>query len=326
MQPYKYIYGPVPSRRLGRSLGVDIIPFKTCSYDCVYCQLGHTTVHTTERGSWVSCSDVLSELERFLRTDKPDVISFAGSGEPTLNEELGDMIHGIRQMTDVPVAVFTNASLLWMPDVIEDLALADIVSPSRDAALPATAERNHRPAGTMPLDVILEGLTRFCNVYRGRIWLEILLAQGLNDSEEDIAALAAQAAKLRHIERIQLNSVCRPPADSSVKPLTMARLEEIRSRMPGRCEIIASYGKRTHCHGRGCARSHRTPPEHRGRHGRGPWHQQRPLSPPHRLPERKGRAPRGRTRRRHVLFSGGTAPRLSHSPPSDQKTRANPDR
>lgn len=93
----------------------------------------------------------------------------------------------------------------------------------------------------MPLDVILEGLTRFCNVYRGRIWLEILLAQGLNDSEEDIAALAAQAAKLRHIERIQLNSVCRPPADSSVKPLTMARLEEIRSRMPGRCEIIASF-------------------------------------------------------------------------------------
>lgn len=241
MQPYKYIYGPVPSRRLGRSLGVDIIPFKTCSYDCVYCQLGHTTVHTTERGSWVSCSDVLSELERFLRTDKPDVISFAGSGEPTLNEELGDMIHGIKQMTDVPVAVFTNASLLWMPDVIEDLALADIVSPSMDAALPATAERINRPAGNMPLDVILEGLTRFCNVYRGRIWLEILLAQGLNDSEEDIAALAAQAAKLRHIERIQLNSVCRPPADSSVKPLTMARLEEIRSRMPGRCEIIASF-------------------------------------------------------------------------------------
>lgn len=169
MQPYKYIYGPVPSRRLGRSLGVDIIPFKTCSYDCVYCQLGHTTVHTTERGSWVSCSDVLSELERFLRTDKPDVISFAGSGEPTLNEELGDMIHGIKQMTDVPVAVFTNASLLWMPDVIEDLALADIVSPSMDAALPATAERINRPAGNMPLDVILEGLTRFCNVYRGRI-------------------------------------------------------------------------------------------------------------------------------------------------------------
>jgi len=242
-QPFKYIYGPVPSRRLGRSLGVDIIPFKTCSYDCVYCQLGHTTVHTIERGSWVSCDDVLSELERFLRTDTPDVISFAGSGEPTLNEELGDMIHGIKKMTDVPVAVFTNASLLWMPDVIEDLSLADIVSPSMDAALPATAEAINRPAGGMSLDLILEGLTRFCNVYRGRIWLEILLAQGLNDSEEDIEALAAQAAKLSHIERIQLNSVCRPPADSCVKPLSMARLEEIRKRMPGLCEIIASFPK-----------------------------------------------------------------------------------
>lgn len=146
MQPYKYIYGPVPSRRLGRSLGVDIIPFKTCSYDCVYCQLGHTTVHTTERGSWVSCSDVLSELERFLRTDKPDVISFAGSGEPTLNEELGDMIHGIRQMTDVPVAVFTNASLLWMPDVIEDLAPGRHREPVHGRG-PARHGRTHQPPG-----------------------------------------------------------------------------------------------------------------------------------------------------------------------------------
>ena len=125
MEPYKYIYGPVLSRRLGRSLGVDIIPFKTCSYDCVYCLLGRTKTHTSKLAEYVPCDAVLEELERKLSEDKPDAISFAGSGEPTLNSALGNIIAGIKKMTDVPVVVFTNSSLLWKPEVRQNLALAD---------------------------------------------------------------------------------------------------------------------------------------------------------------------------------------------------------
>ena len=123
---FKHVYGPVPSRRLGRSLGVDALTFKSCSFDCVYCQLGRTTNHTIERKEYIPTADILDEVRRKLENgDKPEYISFAGSGEPTLHSGLGDIIRGIKAMTDVPVVVFTNGSLLWMPEVRADLAAAD---------------------------------------------------------------------------------------------------------------------------------------------------------------------------------------------------------
>ena len=130
---FKHVYGPVPSRRLGRSLGVDALTFKSCSFDCVYCQLGRTTNHTIERKEYIPTADILDEVRRKLENgDKPEYISFAGSGEPTLHSGLGDIIRGIKAMTDVPVVVFTNGSLLWMPEVRADLAAADVVIPSLD--------------------------------------------------------------------------------------------------------------------------------------------------------------------------------------------------
>ena len=152
MERYKYIYGPVLSRRLGRSLGVDIIPFKTCSYDCVYCLLGRTKTHTSKLAEYVPCDAVLEELERKLSKDKPDAISFAGSGEPTLNSALGNIIAGIKKMTDVPVVVFTNSSLLWRPEVRQNLALADIISPSMDAVVPQTLQKVNRPCEGLNCD------------------------------------------------------------------------------------------------------------------------------------------------------------------------------
>ena len=238
---FKHLYGPVPSRRLGRSLGVDAIPFKTCSYDCVYCQLGRTTNHGMERAPWVSCDEVLDEAREILALYRPDVLSFAGSGEPTLNSELGCMIAGIKELTDVPVAVFTNASLLWMPDVREDLSLADIVSPSLDAASPAAAQRVNRLCEGLSFEMVYEGLKTFCRTFRGRIWLEILLAQGVNDSEADLQALREACQGLARVERIQFNTVSRPPADKGVLPVARDRLEKIASTFPGRTEIIASY-------------------------------------------------------------------------------------
>lgn len=241
MHRYKHIYGPVLSRRLGRSLGVDVIPFKTCTYDCVYCLLGRTRTHTMELAEYVSSRDILAELERKLAEDTPDAISFAGSGEPTLNSALGDIISGIKKMTDVPVVVFTNSSLLWMPEVRRNLMQADIISPSMDAVCAGTLQRVNRLCEGLDSETIYKGLQTFCHDFTGRIWLEILLAADMNDSDEDIAALAKAAAELDNIECIQLNTVVRPPAEKYVGAVSRERLEAIRDMLPGNVEIIASF-------------------------------------------------------------------------------------
>lgn len=236
---YKHIYGPVPSRRLGRSLGVDIIPFKTCSYDCMYCQLGNTTNHTIERKLYTEPDEILEELGHRLREVQPDFISFAGSGEPTLNSGLGRIIHGIKALTDVPVVVFTNASLLWMPEVRTDLAEASIVSPSLDAARLETAIQINRLATGLSFEQIYSGLQTFCREYSGRIWLEILFVEGINDSPDDIQALAGALRGMTGIERVQLNTVSRPPAEHCARPLSHKRLQAISQLLPGKIGIIA---------------------------------------------------------------------------------------
>ena len=243
MNQHRHIYGPVPSRRLGRSLGVDLLPFKTCTYDCAYCQLGHTTNHTMQRREYVPVDEVLSELAEHLEHDRPDVISFAGSGEPTLHSGLGRCIEGIKAMTDVPTAVITNGSLLWMPEVRRDLAKADMVNPSLDVALPCTARTVNMLAPGLRLRDVLSGLVTFCAEYTGRIWLEIMLAKGMNDSDEDLEALNEVLARLEHVERVQLNTVTRPPADKNVLALSADELKSVQAKLCRESEIIASFPK-----------------------------------------------------------------------------------
>lgn len=238
---FKHVYGPVPSRRLGRSLGVDALTFKTCSFDCVYCQLGRTTDHTLERKEYVPTAEILDEVRRKLENgDKPDYVSFAGSGEPTLHAGLGKIIRGIKALTEVPVVVFTNGSLLWRPDVRDDLLAADVVIPSLDGGDAALLEKVNRPHPDLSFERIVEGLCAFRDAFKGQIWLEVMLLGGVSDDDASVDAVARLAARVRP-DKIQINSVCRPPAESWALPVASARLMEIQRRFPGPVEIIAEH-------------------------------------------------------------------------------------
>ncbi|NMC21094.1 MAG: radical SAM protein, partial [Thermogutta sp.] len=167
----KHIFGPVPSRRLGRSLGVDLVPFKTCSYDCIYCQLGRTTCKTIERKTWVPLELVLEELEEKLHT-RPDYITLSGSGEPTLFSPLDKLIEGIRALTDIPIVALTNGSLLSDSDVQAALLPADLVIPSLDAGNEAAFQLVNRPHEDLAFDRMLEGLVAFRRRFPKEYWLE----------------------------------------------------------------------------------------------------------------------------------------------------------
>jgi len=172
----KNVFGPVPSRRLGLSLGVDIIPYKTCSYNCIYCQLKETTDQRIERASFLPVDKILSEVkEAIAKNERIDYITFSGSGEPTLNSDIGRLIAGTKEMTDIKVAVLTNGSLLYRPDVRRDLMKADLVKPSLDAASEKAFRKINRPHPALDLAKIIEGLRKFSEEFTGELYLEIML-------------------------------------------------------------------------------------------------------------------------------------------------------
>ena len=239
-----YVYGPVPSRRLGFSLGVDIIPFKTCTLDCTYCQLGSTQKTVCRRGSWFPPGEILDQVKEAVESgQKIDVITFSGSGEPTLNRDIGRIIRAIKKMTRIPVVVLTNGTLLTRKEVRRDLAAADIVVPSLDAVPGNLFRRVNRPNRALDPEKIIDGLARFRDEFQGEIWLEIMLIRGVNDSPAHIKALRAAADRIRP-ERLQLNTVVRPPADVKAKPLSPGAMRKIRDALGPRAEIIASFEKR----------------------------------------------------------------------------------
>jgi wyosine [tRNA(Phe)-imidazoG37] synthetase (radical SAM superfamily) len=242
MNTPKYIFGPVPSRRLGRSLGIDLIPFKTCTFDCIYCDLGRTTRTTLSRQSYVSPNKILGELELYLSVleKKPDYITLSGSGEPTLNSSIREIIRRIKQITSTPVAVLTNSSLLSLDEVRRNLSEADVVLPSLDAITPALFEYMNRPHAFLSIEGIISGLIQFRKQYRGQIWLEILFCRGVNDGKEEIEKLKEVIERIEP-DRIQLNTPVRPPAEDFVFPLTLAQLEEIRERLGEKAEIISEF-------------------------------------------------------------------------------------
>ncbi len=241
MKKFKHIFGPVPSRRLGLSLGVDIVPLKTCTLSCLYCQVGKTPVQTIDRMEYVKTDDILSELRDYFSTHtKPDWVTFSGSGEPTLNSGIGEIIDGVKEITDTPVCVITNGTLLWMPEVRKDILKADAVMPSLDAALEPSFTKICQPHPELNIGRILDGLVAFRNEYSGKIWLEILFVNGINDTEEDIDALVSAAQKISP-DSIQLNTVVRPPAETSAGPLDFKRLDSIREKFGEKAEIIASF-------------------------------------------------------------------------------------
>jgi wyosine [tRNA(Phe)-imidazoG37] synthetase (radical SAM superfamily) len=220
-----YIFGPVFSRRIGLSLGIDLVPFKTCTFDCIYCQLGHTSLKTGIRQEYVPVNAVLSQLNEALKkVPRPDFITLSGSGEPTLHSRLGDIIHGIRRITSLPVAVLTNGSLLYDSEVRRDCALADLVLPSLDACDEETFQKVNRPVSGMTFHGLIDGLRAFWREYTGKIWLEVFLVHPLTDSDHSVRKIALLTRSFRP-DWIHLLTVCRPPSESSVQAVSPARLE-----------------------------------------------------------------------------------------------------
>ncbi|NLA40605.1 MAG: radical SAM protein [Smithella sp.] len=235
---FKYVYGPVPSRRLGRSLGLDLIPFKTCSYNCIYCQLGNTTDLTIERRNYVPADDVLAELKEKLASGITcDYISLAGSGEPTLCASTGKLIAGIKEMTDIPISVITNGALLYLPEVRRELKRADLVIPSLDAGDAALFDYVNRPHPDIVFERVVEGLIAFAGDFSGRLLLEVLLVSGVSGLGDEVKNIAALAEKIRP-EKVQLGTVTRPALEDfacAVKPEQMKKLAGL---FTGKVELL----------------------------------------------------------------------------------------
>jgi wyosine [tRNA(Phe)-imidazoG37] synthetase (radical SAM superfamily) len=230
-----YLFGPVLSRRLGLSLGVDLLRYKTCNLDCVYCELGNTRCKVCARDRFVPPDKVLREIKSRAEEDF-NHLTFAGSGEPTLSLDLGDIINRSKEMVNVPVAVITNSTLLTSKKVREEVTAADIVLPTLDAATQATFQKINRPPNDLRIEQIIEGLRAFRAEFSGEIWLEVMLVKDVNDHE---AEQIAQAVESISPDRVQLNTVVRPPAEP-VLPLKEAEMIEILNVFP-EAEIIPDW-------------------------------------------------------------------------------------
>lgn len=225
---FQHVYGPVPSRRLGRSLGIDLVPFKTCTYDCIYCQLGRTTRKTLIRKPYVSIKKILDELDRKLDSKNIlDYISLSGSGEPTLHRGIGKLIDQIKSRTKIPVAVLTNGSLLWKKEVQTALMNADVVLPSLDAGDEKAFQRVNRPHKNIDFEQMVDGIASFTKRFSGEVWLEVFLLANITDTPNEIEKIKALITRI-HPVRVQLNTIVRPPAETFALPVSEDRMRVLK--------------------------------------------------------------------------------------------------
>lgn len=238
----KYLFGPVPSRRLGYSLGIDLIPHKTCTFDCIYCEVGKTTDLTVRRRDFGNADEIINEVREFLSsyTGRVDYITFTGSGEPTLNAKLGYIAKEIKKITKIPLALITNSALFGNPDVRKDSMGFDVVLPSLDSVIEESFRAVNKPHAEIVLQNIIEGLLKFSEEYKGKILLEILFVKNVNDSDKNIMAFRRVLEKM-HIDKIQINTVVRPPAYSSAKPIDENDRERIKNLLGDKVEIELAF-------------------------------------------------------------------------------------
>jgi len=243
---YRYLFGPVPSRRLGISLGIDLVPMKTCTLNCIYCECGRTTDLTIARGEYVPLESVKAEYRRYLaHNPAPDYVTFSGSGEPTLNCDIGDLIRFIQaREQQIPVAVLTNGTLLGDPRVHDELKEASVVIPSLDAATSRVFRKINRPHPKLALDAYIDGLVRFRRGFSGRLWLEVFIVPGLNDTPAELTALKQAIEKISP-DRVQLNTLDRPGTINDIRAADRTELERVRDFWQlGNTEIIAHAPER----------------------------------------------------------------------------------
>ena len=228
---YKYLFGPVPSRRLGLSLGVDLVPHKTCSLDCIYCECGETTNLTLERKEYVSTEELKAELNHYFKNqyekNPPKYFTFSGSGEPTLGSNLGDIVNFIKSKNlNSKICLLTNSTLLWNEKVRSELKEIDLVVPSLDAVLEETYQKINRPAKNLPIEKIIEGLIEFQKEFKGQIFLEIFIIPGLNTSKKELTRFKKVIEQINP-DKVQLNSLDRPGVLENLQKAPKITLEKI---------------------------------------------------------------------------------------------------
>ncbi|QXM07396.1 radical SAM protein [Crassaminicella indica] len=225
MKTYQYLFGPVPSRRMGLSVGVSPIPRKYCNYSCIYCQLGRTNKLSNTRESFFEIEEILSEFKDYLKEEiKFDVVTIVGEGEPTLYKDLKELILGLKHLTKKPVAVITNGSLLYKKEVRSALYEADIVLPSLDAYDEESFKRIDRPFGKIKFQDVYDGLIIFSKEYKGQLWIETMMIKDINDDEASLLKMKNLLKKINY-ERLYINTPVRPPAEERVKPASKEAIE-----------------------------------------------------------------------------------------------------
>ncbi len=235
----KYVFGPVPSRRLGRSLGISPIPPKTCNYSCIYCQLGRTSVLTNERKMFFPVQKIIQEVKKALEKEHViDYITIVGDGEPTLYLGLGELIEEIKKITNIPVAVITNGALLYDQEVRKELLLSDVVLPTLDAVEDRMFRIINRPHKNLKLELIIEGMRKFREEFSNQIWMEVMLVKDKNDSKETTLAIKEILDELK-VDKTFINVPIRPPAESWVEIPTNEVLAEAQRNL--NAESIAHF-------------------------------------------------------------------------------------
>jgi wyosine [tRNA(Phe)-imidazoG37] synthetase (radical SAM superfamily) len=238
----KHIFGPVPSRRLGLSLGIDIVPYKTCNLDCVYCEAGRTLTKSTKRLPYVSLETILYELQASLlnKNQEIDYVTLSGAGEPTLNSEINVMIQSIKkEIGSIPLALITNGTLFSDPEVRKEIIGVDVILPSMDAISPQAFQLINRPSETLTNSLVIEGLISLRDEFSGKIWIEVFMIPGANDSYTELSLLKKTLLKIRP-DKVHLNSLDRPSAEPWVKKQTIYKMEQICDFLqPLPCEIMA---------------------------------------------------------------------------------------